>query len=71
MVEKRFLFCYNEIKYAQEAKAFPFGVSEAQSAVVNDSPVGCQSRRRGATQSTVAEQSEVGRGKTSPVSLFG
>ena len=59
------LFC------AMGTKAFPSGVSEAQSAVVNDSPVGCQSRRLGAPQSTVAEQSEVGRGKTSPVSLFG
>ena len=28
------------------------GVSEAQSAVVNDSPVDCQSRRPGAPQST-------------------
>ena len=30
----------------------PFGVSEAQSAVVNDSSANCQSRRPGAPQST-------------------
>ena len=37
-----------ELSSAADAKAFPSGVSEAQSAVVNDSPV--------------AEQSEDGRG---------
>ena len=31
------------------------GVSEAQSAVVNDSPVDCQSRRPGSPQRTVSE----------------
>ena len=39
------------------------GVSKAQSAVVNDSPVGCQSRRPGAPQSTRwPSDSEVGCG---------
>ena len=62
MIRKMCKFQFIGLFSAVGAKAFPFGVSEAQSAVVNDSPVGCQSRRRGAPQSTVAEQSEVGRG---------
>ena len=38
---------------AESILAPPLGVSEAQSAEVNDSPVGCQSRRPGCPQATV------------------